>query len=256
MNKALHEAKRHSSWINPNPEYDAAVGEFVARVLDPERSPVFLRDFEPFQKAISQVGMFTSLSQTLLKVTAPGVPDTYQGTELWDYSLVDPDNRRPVDYERRTQLLAELDREQHRSEFCRELMARMTDGRIKLYVLAKALRFRRERRELFAQGNYIPVDAVGPRSGHAFCFARVSGASCALVLVPRLMASLVLVPGGPPIGEDVWGTTALLLPDTFSRMRWTNRLTGETFEPTPQRDLPVARVLDHFPVALLEGTRL
>jgi len=256
MNKALHEAKLHSSWINPNPEYDAAVGEFVARILDPERSGAFLRDFEPFQKAVSQVGMFTSLSQTLLKVTAPGVPDTYQGTELWDYSLVDPDNRRPVDYERRIQLLAELDGEQDRSRLCRDLMGRMTDGRIKLYVLAQALRFRRERNELFTHGSYAPVDAVGPRAGHAFCFARVWGTSCALALVPRLMASLVLIPGSPPVGEDVWGATALLLPDTFSRVRWTNRLTDETFDPTPQRDLPVARVLDHFPVALLEGTRV
>src|SRR5262249_37576267 len=110
MVKALHEAKVHSSWINPHPEYDAAVAEFVARVLDPDRAGPFLRDFEPFQRSISHVGMFNSLAQTLVRCTAPGVPDTYQGTELWDFSLVDPDNRRPVDYDLRTRLLEELDR--------------------------------------------------------------------------------------------------------------------------------------------------
>jgi (1->4)-alpha-D-glucan 1-alpha-D-glucosylmutase len=109
LNKALHEAKLHTSWINPSPEYDAAAGQFVARVLDPDRAGEFLRDFEPFQRRVSYWGMFNSLAQTLLRCTAPGVPDTYQGTELWDYSLVDPDNRRPVDYDLRARLLAELD---------------------------------------------------------------------------------------------------------------------------------------------------
>src|SRR5690606_32625727 len=99
--KALHEAKVHSSWINPNEEYDQAMQEFVARILDESQSADFLRDFREFQRRISHFGMFNSLSQTLLKTTCPGVPDTYQGTEIWDFSLVDPDNRRPVDYDRR-----------------------------------------------------------------------------------------------------------------------------------------------------------
>jgi (1->4)-alpha-D-glucan 1-alpha-D-glucosylmutase len=253
MNKALHEAKVHTSWINPNPEYDAAAAEFVARVLEPERPGAFLRDFEPFQKAVSQVGMFSSLAQTLLKLTLPGVPDTYQGTELWDFSLVDPDNRRPVDYELRAQLLADLDRraKEDRAGLARELVETMVDGRIKLYLTALSLRFRRDRSDLFARGDYVPLDASGPRAGHAFCFLRTLAESCALVLVPRLMASLVVVPGTPPLGEDVWGETGVALPEPFAGFRWTSRLTGDTIEPASK--LPAARVLGHFPVALLEG---
>ncbi|HKA06860.1 MAG TPA: malto-oligosyltrehalose synthase [Gemmataceae bacterium] len=253
MNKALHEAKVHTSWINPNPEYDAAAAEFVSRVLDPDRPGTFLREFEPFQKAISQVGMFTSLAQTLLKVALPGVPDTYQGSELWDFSLVDPDNRRPVDYELRARLLADLDRraKENCAALTRELVEQIEGGRIKLYVTAQSLRFRRERGGLFARGDYVPLEASGPRAGHAFCFLRILGESFALVLVPRLIASLVLVPGSPPLGEDVWGNTVVPLPEPFGSLRWTNRLTGYTIE--PQNKLPVARVLGHFPVALLEG---
>jgi (1->4)-alpha-D-glucan 1-alpha-D-glucosylmutase len=201
--------------------------------------------------------MFTSLAQTLIKATAPGVPDTYQGTELWDFSLVDPDNRRPVDYELRGRLLAEIDRRagHDRAGLARELLEEMKDGRIKLYVLAQALRMRRELGEVFASGQYLPIDAIGPRAGHAFCFARISRESCALVLVPRLVASLVLVPGSPPIGEDVWGETALLLPEALAGFGWRDRLAGDTFHATPERTLSVARLLGRFPVALLEGKR-
>src|SRR5262249_44150303 len=108
MDKAVHEAKVHSSWINPDSAHDDAVRSFVADVLNPEKSREFLDDFQRFQQRISHYGLFNSLSQTLLKITMPGVPDLYQGTELWDFSLVDPDNRRPVDYERRRTMLREL----------------------------------------------------------------------------------------------------------------------------------------------------
>src|SRR5262249_3393739 len=99
MEKALHEAKVHTSWINPNADYDKAVQDFLARILDENASRPFLDDFRAFRQRISRLGLFNSLAQTVLRLTAPGVPDTYQGTELWDFSLVDPDNRRPVDYE-------------------------------------------------------------------------------------------------------------------------------------------------------------
>ena len=108
MVKALHEAKVHTSWINPDTAYDDAVGEFIARILDEAASRAFLEDFRAFQRRVSHFGLFNSLAQTLLKLASPGVPDIYQGTELWDFSLVDPDNRRPVDYERRRRLLADL----------------------------------------------------------------------------------------------------------------------------------------------------
>jgi (1->4)-alpha-D-glucan 1-alpha-D-glucosylmutase len=255
MNKALHEAKVHTSWINPNPEYDAATAEFVARILDPARAGQFLADFETFQRNVSHFGMFNSLSQTLLKVTAPGIPDTYQGTELWDFSLVDPDNRRPVDYDRRAHLLAKLDdRSGGPAGLARELVEHKEDGRIKLYVLSRALRFRREHPQLFT-GSYIPIDVFGPGAGHVFCFARTAGDAWALIVVPRLIANLVRADDRPPTGPQVWGETALLLPSEAPAVSWANLFTGEAIEPPADRAVPMARVLGSFPVALLEGRR-
>ena len=110
MNKAIKEAKQHTSWINTNDGYERAVDEFVRAVLDPERSQPFLEEVEALQRPLARAGALTSLSQLLLKITAPGVPDFYQGTELWSLSLVDPDNRRPVDYGKRRALLDEIQR--------------------------------------------------------------------------------------------------------------------------------------------------
>src|SRR5262249_29828475 len=141
--KALHEGKVHTSWINPNAEYDQAVQQFVARILDTQASPAFLDDLRGFQRRVRHYGLFNPLAQTLPKLAAPVVPDPYQGTELWDFSLVDPDNRRPVDYERRARLLREL-REPAAgpglAAFARELTAAKEDGRVKLYVTHRALR--------------------------------------------------------------------------------------------------------------------
>lgn len=257
MNKALHEAKIHTSWINPNPEYDAAVAEFVARVLDPQKAGAFLADFESFQRTISRWGMVNSLAQTLVRCTAPGVPDTYQGTELWDFSLVDPDNRRPVDYDQRARFLDEMDLRAAGdiAGLVGELVDRMDDGRIKLYVTSRALRFRRERADLFARGAYVPVDVLGPKAGHVFCFARVHGEGCALVVVPRLVTTLFPDTGRAPVGPEAWAHTGLRLPDELANYRWSNVLTAEVHEPPADHRLPVARVLGSFPVALLEGRR-
>jgi (1->4)-alpha-D-glucan 1-alpha-D-glucosylmutase len=253
MNKALHEAKVHTTWINPDPDYDAAAGGFVNRILDPERAGQFLADFADFQRTVSHFGLFNSLAQTLLKFTAPGVPDTYQGTELWDFSLVDPDNRRPVDYDRRATLLEELRNRAHDSAgLCRELVERTEDGRIKLFVSARALRFRRENPDLFL-GRYLPIDVVGPRSGHVFCFARVVGDRSALVLVPRLVATLLSSEERVPLGPQVWADTALMLSPDLPAAKWSNVLTGEAFETPANRTLSVAQVLGPFPVALCKA---
>jgi (1->4)-alpha-D-glucan 1-alpha-D-glucosylmutase len=255
MNKALHEAKVHTTWINPDPEYDTAAGEFVTRILDPSRAGQFLSDFADFQRTVSHFGMFNSLAQTLLKFTAPGVPDTYQGTELWDFSLVDPDNRRPVDHDQRARLLEELHNRAHDpAAHCRELVERKGDGRIKLFVSALALQFRRENPELFA-GSYLPIDVVGPRSGHVFCFARRVGDLCALVLVPRLLATLLSAEERVPLGPQVWADTALMLPPELPAAKWSNVLTGEEFETPSDNTLSIARVLGPFPVALVAGRR-
>lgn len=254
MNKALHEAKVHTSWINPNPEYDAAAKEFVARILDPGQAGEFLNEFESFQRTVSRFGMFNSLSQTLLRVLAPGVPDTYQGTELWDFSLVDPDNRRPVDYELRNQMLSEWDGRArgNLASLAAELLGYMHDGRIKLYTLSRAQRFRRDHPDLFVDGNYLPVEVEGTRARHAFCFSRSFGGKRALIVVPRLMAAMNLR-GQPPIGKEAWRDTAAVLPDEVGESRWRNVFTGETAE-SPARSIQLAAVLSSFPVALLTNT--
>ncbi|MFN7135631.1 MAG: malto-oligosyltrehalose synthase, partial [Myxococcales bacterium] len=158
MQKAMKEAKVNTSWTNPDEEWEQAVLGFVADVLDPAKSDRFLRDFVAFQRRIARPGAFNGLSQVVLKLTCPGVPDTYQGNELWDYSLVDPDNRRPVDFEKRQALLASLDEAaaEDRRGLCNELMASWTDGRVKLYVTAELLRLRRRLPQLFMQGSYAP----------------------------------------------------------------------------------------------------
>ncbi|HYT95393.1 MAG TPA: malto-oligosyltrehalose synthase [Gemmataceae bacterium] len=256
MLKAIHEAKVHTSWVNPNPAYDDAVQQFVARILDPGVSRAFLDDFREFQRRVSHYGLFNSLAQTLLKIAAPGVPDTYQGTEVWDFSLVDPDNRRPVNYERRAQLLRALDERANAVRglpgFARELTAAKEDGRIKLYVTSRALRQRREHPGLFAPGAYLPAEGAGVRADHVFGFARRHAQTWAVVVVPRLLTRLVGT-GELPLGPGVWQDTVLLLPGVDPALRLRNVFTGETLALAERGGKPcllVAEVFANFPVAL------
>src|SRR5258708_20744101 len=157
MRKALQEAKVHTSWINPNSAYDEAVQQFIAGIRDRELSKAFLQDLQAFQQRVSHYGMFNSLGQVLLKITAPGVADIYQGMDLWDFSLVDPDNRRPVDYAQRRQMLSELQSQlgmagSNFSDLARELTANKADGRIKLFTTRQGLHCRREHPGLFTSG--------------------------------------------------------------------------------------------------------
>ncbi len=253
MVKALHEAKVHTSWINPNPEYDNAIQEFVARILDEGRAGPFLHDFGAFQKRVSHYGLLNSLAQTLLKIAAPGVPDFYQGTELWDFSLVDPDNRRPVDYGHRRRLLAEL-REAlgkagaQRADLARELIEKKEDGRVKLYVISQALGCLRDNPGLFSAGEYVPLEAIGG-AGHVFAFLRRRGGRTALVVLPRLLTELVPQTGDLPLGRQVWWDGLLPIPDLEPGRRFRNLFTGEILTPKDGR-LPLAEVFATFPVAL------
>jgi maltooligosyltrehalose synthase len=206
MAKATKEAKVRTSWINPNEAYDTAVAEFVRAILDEGRSAEFLRDFRALQRTVAHYGAFNSLAQTLLKLTVPGVPDTYQGNELWDLSLVDPDNRRPVDYAARERLLEELRRcvdaalgagqarAAHVFPPLRDLACSLVDakedGRIKLYVTWRTLTFRREHAALFREGSYLPLEVAGELAEHVFAFARERDGACLIVAVPRLLARL------------------------------------------------------------------
>jgi (1->4)-alpha-D-glucan 1-alpha-D-glucosylmutase len=258
MLKAVHEAKVHTSWVNPNKAYDDAVQEFVARILD-EKNGAFLKDFRTFQSRISHYGLFNSLSQTLLRLTAPGAPDSYQGTELWDFSLVDPDNRRPVDYAKRREMLDALRKriETDGENLCglaRELVEARQDGRIKLYVTHRALQCRRDSPGLFADGGYLPLEVEGPRKESAFGFARNKEGKWALVVVPRLMTRLTPTMDVLPTGA-VWEETMLRLPQTAYGKRWRNVFTGEVLTPSESNSLtlPLTDVFAHFPLALLVG---
>jgi (1->4)-alpha-D-glucan 1-alpha-D-glucosylmutase len=259
MLKALHEAKVHSSWINPDPDYDKAIQEFVRLILNEEVNGAFLNDFRSFQHRVSHLGLFNSLSQTLLKLASPGVPDTYQGSELWDFRLVDPDNRRPVDYPKRAEMLRQLESAVAGSnadarDLCRDLVAAKEDGRVKLFVHYKSLVLRREQPGLLSAGDYFPVAGEGARGDHLFAFIRRSGTTSVLVAVPRLLASMVPDSTQMPLGEAVWPNTHLVLPAEVSSDDWRNIFTGEHVSATErdgQRSISAAEVFAHFPVALL-----
>jgi (1->4)-alpha-D-glucan 1-alpha-D-glucosylmutase len=259
MLKALHEAKLHTSWINPNPAYDEAVQQFVANTLAAPTNKAFLEDFQAFQRRLGHGGLYNSLAQTLLKITTPGVPDTYQGTELWDFSLVDPDNRRPVDYVSRQRLLQELQSRlaaagDDRLALVQELLTRKEDGRIKLYVTALALHCRRRHPGLFAVGDYYPVQVLGAKGAHIFAFSRRQGDRTAIVAVPRLIAGLLADSHEPPLGEAVWEDTRLRMPGIDPRQTWRHVFTGEAVRIAMEGGQPtvaVAELLAQFPVALL-----
>ena len=286
MLKAVREAKENTSWINRNQEYEGAISSFIRKMLTPGPGDSFLEDFLPFQRQVARIGIWNSLSQTILKLTCPGVPDTYQGTELWDFSLVDPDNRRPVDYERRRIVLASLGElnEAGDAATISRLMQSPEAGPLKCYSIWKTLNLRRQQPELFDRGEYVPLTATGEKAGHIVAFARRYGRSVALVIVPRLVGTLLknCATGAPPIGSEVseevlggvWGDTRVRLEfcNCFSKAR--NIFTGEVLElqtgenspeskageprrkgahnqcHNPESYLDASRVLGKFPVAV------
>jgi (1->4)-alpha-D-glucan 1-alpha-D-glucosylmutase len=256
--KAAKEAKVNTSWINPNEAYDEALRRFVAGLLEPGPRNRFLEDFAGFHAPIARLGAVNSLAQTLLKITAPGVPDFYQGTELWDLSLVDPDNRRPVDFGLRQRHLAELRARVAAGDLgglARELVAGWEDGRIKLYTIHRALACRRSAPELFQEGEYVPVRAGGARAAQVCAFARRRAGRPALTVVPRLTARLTEGGARWPCGAALWGDTHVLLPDPV-HATYVHVYTGALVRPA-SRDghavLPVGELLAEFPVALLEA---
>ena len=253
MMKALREAKVHTSWLSPDEEYERAVTRFVDAVLDARRTNPFLASFLPFQARVAELGIYNSLAQLVIKVTAPGIPDFYQGTEFWDLNLVDPDNRRPVDYTNRQQALASLGT----APDIMELLEHRTDGRIKMFVMARALAARAERREVYEQGAYVPLATSGGGRDSLFAFARVgAGRSYAITCVPRLFASLMPDASGPPIGRAIWNGTRVELPlgrvDPNAALR--DVFTGAELR-AEQIDgrwtLPAAALFERLPVSLL-----
>ncbi|MGE5173291.1 MAG: malto-oligosyltrehalose synthase [Betaproteobacteria bacterium] len=258
MLKAAREAKVDTSWINPNEKYEEALASFVSAVMKPSRENRFLNDFLPFQQMVSHYAMYNSLSQTLLKICAPGVPDFYQGTELWDFTLVDPDNRRSVDYERRISILAELKRKEKDmtgAALAWELTQSAVDGRIKLYVTQKALAHRRANHELYGQGDYLPLAVRGPKAAHACAFARRKNGLLAITAVPRFLTGLISGAGEVPFGKGVWEDTMLMLPEAVQGESYRNVFTKELITANAEsgeKGILFSSIFGSFPVALLE----
>jgi len=203
MAKALKEAKINSSWIQPNEPWDSAMGEFVAQILQPGAKNRFVPAFIPLAEEIARLGAINSLAQLLLKLTTPGVPDIYQGNEIWDFSLVDPDNRRPVDYQARRALLATLEKSTPE-----EMLEKWPDGRIKLFVTQRLLQLRRDHSDLFLKGRYVPIAAAGMHAESCVAFAREYEGTWLITVAPRLSSRV----GFPPLAER-WQNTSLELPE-------------------------------------------
>jgi (1->4)-alpha-D-glucan 1-alpha-D-glucosylmutase len=207
MAKALKEAKMNTSWIQPNEQWDSAMNDFVAQVLNSSPKNKFVPSFLPVAEEIARLGAINSLSQVALKLTAPGVPDIYQGSEIWNFSLVDPDNRRPVDYQQRRALL-----DSSETASPEELLQQWPDGRIKLFLTQRLLRFRRDHPALLKQGQYLPLTVSGSLADCCVAFAREHEGKWIAVITPRLSSRV----GFPPIGEK-WQDTAVELPAALSR---------------------------------------
>jgi (1->4)-alpha-D-glucan 1-alpha-D-glucosylmutase len=248
MAKAAHEEKLRTSWTDPDEEYEAELARFATRAIATFRGTA-IHDLPELREAVAWYGAIDGLAQALLRFAAPGVPDVYQGCELWNLSLVDPDNRRPVDYELRADLLErlEIDRPPTRA-IADEALRAWRDGRIKLLVTARALHLRRRLPELFAAGDYLPLSATGPQARNVIAFARHHGEGWVIAVVPRRPSALADV-GTPPIGAGIWNETALALPGD-APAQFENVLTGEIAR-SSSLGLPLAEIFATLPVALL-----
>ncbi len=254
--KAIREAKQNTSWINRNTEYESAVSSFVRKLLDRDVQNPFLDDFVPFQRRVARIGLWNSLAQTLLKLTCPGVPDVYQGNEVWDFSLVDPDDRRPVDYGRRQEMLRGIleSRNMPSQSIAQSLFETPEDGRLKLYLIWKTLSLRRELSDLFQKGDYLPLTVEGAKAAHVLAFGRKSGAANMLVVVPRLLGGLLHDIDVPPLGPQVWEDTEVIFPCRDCSEKYQNALTGQFLDVQKTESsakLAVSKLLENFPVALL-----
>ena len=258
MIKALREAKINTSWINPNSMYEDAVVFFVDSILAERGTNLFLSDFAALQKLTAVCGMYTSLSLTILKMASPGIPDFYQGMEIWDLSLVDPDNRNQVNYHLRREILEKVksgEKQLGLPRLVRELLENWRDGGIKMFVVHKTLNYRKERREVFETGKYLPLEVKGERSDQVCAFERCHDEKVALVVAPRFFVGLTDNGSRAPLGPEVWRDTRIVLPFDTAGSRYRNIFTGEELL-TAQQDgatmLPLGEVLACFPVALLE----
>ncbi len=263
MLKTCREAKVNTSWTSPNASYEKAIADFVAKTLQPQENH-FLRDFLLFQKEISWFGMLNSLSQVFLKLVSPGIPDIYQGNEIWRFCLVDPDSRRPVDFQKRQAMLNSMQdslkaASGNGDEYRQELLANLSDGRAKMYVVTCTLRLRNSWPEVFGRGSYTPLKVTGSKSHHLCAFARQRGDNMLIAVAPRLFYTLMQGKEELPLGEQVWEDTTISLPDGTNWPYFTNIYSGtrESLELTEHNTIGfrAGSLLRSWPVALLQGVR-
>ena len=248
--KALREAKRKVSWSEPDEAYENTVCEFARKMLDPGHA--FLETFVPFQQKAAWAGVVNSLSQLALKCTSPGLPDIYQGTEMWDLSLVDPDNRQPVDYSLRKKMLQEM-QQRFRKEpvlMIRELMQQAFDGRIKLWMTHRLLQARRQNPDLFVRGVYLPLEVKGRCKENILAFARNHGEDWFITVVPLLTTHLYNDPRGEYISRIPWEDTSIVLPER-APAKWNNILSDRSLE--TDGELPVGALFTDAAAGLLKS---
>lgn len=245
--KAVREAKVHTAWLRPDTDYEDSFVAFARAILTPGEDNLFLEKFQAFQERIADYGVYNSLAQVLLKLAVPGVPDFYQGNELLDFSLVDPDNRRPVDYGLRHQLLESLQQAPDTAPLLAELLDYRRDGRIKLWVTHRGLAARQQYTDLFLQGDYQPLMARGEAGDSIIAFARQWQGQWLVAIAPRFLTGRIQ-PGEYPIGKT-WGDTTLELPG--KAIHWRDWISDRSF--TQSGESPVSKLLGQFPVALLVG---
>ncbi|MEB0076166.1 malto-oligosyltrehalose synthase [Pseudomonas sp. CCI3.2] len=243
--KALREAKLLSSWSAPNEPYERACRDFLNNLLLAPEGVALRQSLGATANRIAAAGALNSLTQTLLRITAPGVPDLYQGTEFWDFSLVDPDNRRPVDYPARVAALAELLSPE-------ALIEQWQDGRIKQALIHRVLSLRSEHAQLFRRGRYIPLNVLGTYADHVLAFARESDGQHAVVVVPRLITELLGTAQTPLINAGSWGDTRVVLPFAQARHRWKGIFSEAAV--SIDQELLLSAALVTFPVTLLIQT--
>jgi (1->4)-alpha-D-glucan 1-alpha-D-glucosylmutase len=250
MTKASREGKQRTSWANVNSAYEEATTRFVLALLEDRPGNAFLEDLRAAVQPVAWIGFLNSLAMAAIKLTSPGVPDIYQGNETWDFSLVDPDNRRPVDYERRRAMLQEISALDEPLEGAlADMLGRLEDGRAKMYVIWRLLQLRREREALFRDAGYTPLRSTGEHARHVIAFARRHGGESAITVAPRLVAGMGVRPRSLPCGA-IWGDTRLELGflKEGSVLRDALTLCQHTVQ---DGGLDLSSVLAHFPVAVL-----
>jgi len=249
MIKSVREAKVHTAWLKPDTDYEDAYISFVDEILNASEENQFLKEFLAFQKKVSHYGIFNSLSQTLIKITSPGVPDFYQGTELWDVNLVDPDNRRPIDFEKRRPFLRDI-RDKAETDILNliiELFSNKGDGRIKLFLIYRTLKARNENLEVFQKGTYIPLEVAGRFKDHIVAFARSHGKNWAVTITPRFLTTLIKE-GEFPLGQQAWDDTYTVFPEGAPTL-WKNAITAQVIK--GEKTILIGEALRHFPATLL-----